>query len=207
MDALIVFAPGAGAPSTHPWMNDWAKRLARCGLVCTLDYPYMRLGKKRPDPLPVLLKAHQDAVTQAMQQGVDRPLVLAGKSMGSRIGCHVAAAKQHPVQALVCFGYPLRSASSGKSRADILAQVPVPTLFVQGTRDPLCPLNELEALLPTLSVAHELEVVNDGDHSLAVAKRTLAATGETQATVDARILARVQTFISVHTNASGTAGA
>jgi fermentation-respiration switch protein FrsA (DUF1100 family) len=82
-------------------------------------------------------------------------------------------------------------------------QVPAPILFVQGTRDPLCPLKELEALLPTLGVAHELEVVNDGDHSLTVAKRTLTATGQTQETVDVGLLARVQAFIIKHTTVSG----
>ncbi|MDX2020182.1 MAG: alpha/beta fold hydrolase [Deltaproteobacteria bacterium] len=199
MAALIVFAHGAGAPASHPWMRAWAERLSPCGTVVTFDYPFMRQGSKRPDRLPVLVAAHQEAITQASQQAPDQPLVLAGKSMGSRIGCHVAAGKQHPVRALVCFGYPLRSASSGKSRADVLAQVPVPILFVQGTRDPLCPLDELQALLPTLPVPHELEVINDGDHSLIVAKRTLNANHETQATVDARIAARVQSFITKHT--------
>lgn len=200
MESLIVFAHGAGAPSSHPWMRAWAQHLATCGTVVTFDYPYMQQGRKTPDRQPELVAAHAEAVKHAQQSQQGAPLVLAGKSMGSRMGCHLAAemAAQggNAVQALVCFGYPLRSASSGKSRADILAKVRAPILFVQGTRDPLCPLAELEPLLPHLPAGSALFVVQDGDHSLLVAKRTLAAQRETQDEVDQRILGRVRDFLT-----------
>lgn len=200
MEPLIVFAHGAGAPSSHPWMRAWAQRLATCGTVATFDYPYMQQGRKTPDRHPELVAAHAEAVKNAQRGLQGAPLVLAGKSMGSRMGCHLAAdmAAQGDtaVQALVCFGYPLRSASSGKSRADILAKVRAPILFVQGTRDPLCPLAELEPLLPDLPTGSALFVVPDGDHSLLVAKRTLTSQRETQEEVDQRILVRVRVFLT-----------
>ena len=59
---LILFAPGAGAPSSHPWMQDWKRRWAEIGEVETFDYDYMRAGRKRPDRLPQLIAAHRAAL-------------------------------------------------------------------------------------------------------------------------------------------------
>ncbi len=199
---VIVFAHGAGAPSSHPWMRGWAARLGVCGSVSSFDYPYMQNGRKTPDRADKLLAAHADAVTEAQAANPGAPLVIAGKSMGGRMGCHLAAqwaaAGNHTVKALVCFGYPLRSAGSGKSRAEVLLEVKAPILFVQGSRDALCPLPELQAVLPQRKAPSELHVVEQGDHSLMVAKRTLTANNETQADVDARILASVQNFLQRH---------
>lgn len=201
MTPTIVFAHGAGAGATHPWMRAWAARLSEIGHVQTFDYDYMKGGRKRPDRTPVLLATHALAVHEACAQRPDAPLVLVGKSMGSRMGCHLAVQRaergEHPpVAALVCFGYPLRSAASGASRADVLRQLRVPVLFIQGTRDALCPLDELRALLPELSARTTLHVVEGGDHSLIVAKKTLAAAGTTQAQVDANIAKVVAHFIA-----------
>ncbi len=183
-------------------MRGWAARLAACGAVFSFDYPYMQSGRKTPDRPDKLLAAHADAVAEAQATQPGAPLVLAGKSMGGRMGCHLeaqwAATGNHTIKALVCFGYPLRSAGSGKSRAEVLLEVKAPILFVQGTRDPLCPLSDLQAVLPQRKAHSELHIVEQGDHSLMVAKRTLTANNETQADVDARILASVQDFLQRH---------
>ena len=146
---LILFAPGAGAGSDSPWMTTWRDRLATVGVVESLDYPYRRAGRKAPDKLPVLIAAHRQALADARRHhsspappgGVR--VVLVGKSMGGRVGCHVAL--EEPVDALVCLGYPLRGAS-GALRDEVLVALRTPVLFVQGTRDPLCPLEALEAV-------------------------------------------------------------
>lgn len=168
---LILFAPGAGASSASPWMAAWAERLAALGDVVPFDYPYMRAGRKLPDRQPALVAAHMDALAEARRA---RPsgtkVVLAGKSMGSRIGCHVAAERPDDVDALVCFGYPLRG-RAGASRDAVLRMLRTPILFVQGSRDPLCPLGALEALRPQLAAPNDLLVVDGGDHSLAVGAR------------------------------------
>lgn len=179
-------------------MRAWSDRLSACGKVITFDYPYMQQGRRTPDRQPQLIAAHTQAAKQAQQDSPGAALVLMGKSMGSRIGCHVAAAGEASVKALVCFGYPLRSASSGKSRADILCELRAPILFIQGTRDPLCPLPELETLLPTLQAPNQLMVVDGADHSLVVTKRALAARQETQHNVDERILQEIKTFLTMH---------
>lgn len=194
---LILLAPGAGAPSTSGWMRAWAKRLGEIGEVEAFDYPHMREGRKTPDRQPRLIAAHREAIAEARaRHGADRPIVLAGKSMGGRIGCHVAVelADQAAegardadarrgaavVTALVCFGYPLVGAGTGARRDAVLLALATPVLFVQGSRDPLCPLAELASVRERMRTRNELFEVEGGDHSLALRKMDERATGRTQ---------------------------
>src|SRR5438309_124020 len=101
---LFLFAHGAGASSSHPWMLGWAERLTAIGHVVAFDYPYLVEGRKRPDPLPKLIEAHRAALERA-RQSHGGPIVLIGKSMGGRVGCHLAL--QETVAAVICLGYPL----------------------------------------------------------------------------------------------------
>ena len=198
---IFVFAPGAGAPSTSEWMRAWASRLGALGDVEPFDYPYMKAGRKSPDRPPVLLAAHLDAVGRArVKYGDARPLVLAGKSMGSRVGCHAAvalAATGAPVTANVCFGYPLRAASSGAMRDEVLRALTTPVLFVQGTRDPLCDLAELATVRAQMTAPSQLFVVDGGDHSLRVGVKQLKTQGKRQEDWDAAVLDAVRTFLAL----------
>jgi predicted alpha/beta-hydrolase family hydrolase len=191
---LFVFAHGAGAPSSHPWMRAWATRLATLGAVETFDYPYMKSKKRAPDPQPVLVRAHLEAIEQAVLRHPDHELILVGKSMGSRMGCY--AALERPVTRLICLGYPLVApGASGKIRDQVLLELETPTLFVQGTRDPLCPLELLSKVREKMRGRSKLFVVDAGDHSLQVTKTQLKAAGETQANVDDRILHVIRHFV------------
>ncbi len=225
--ALFLFAPGAGAPSTHPWMQGWKARLREIGNVETFDYDYMREGRKRPDRLPQLVAAHRAALAEARaKSGPDRLTILIGKSMGGRIGCHLAlelelegraparpggeseapgtsaasqssALQEASVDGLVCLGYPLCAMGDrSKLRDQILRSLGTPVLFVQGTRDALCPLDLLEAVQREMTAPNDLYIVEGGDHSLVVGKRQLQAAGETQAEVDRRILDRIARFVN-----------
>jgi len=195
---LILFAHGAGAPSASAWMRAWARRLGALGAVETFDYPYMQAGRKSPDRHPALVAAHGAALDQARtRHGADRPVVLAGKSMGSRIGCHLAV-ERSGIAALVCFGYPLRSGSTGALRDQVLLELRTPILFLQGSRDPLCPLEDLAAVRARMTAPSELHVVQGGNHSLEVGKRDLAASGRTQEGEDQAILAAVAAFLKAH---------
>src|SRR5687767_4987302 len=137
MKALkILFAPGAGAPSSSRWMRHWASLLGELGTVTCFDYPYQVDKRRRPDRLEVLLQAHALAL-EKMRKRSRGPMVLAGKSMGSRIGCLVSM--DHPVDAIICLGYPLRS-PKGVLRDAPLLQLQAPALLVSGTRDPFCPV-------------------------------------------------------------------
>jgi len=191
---LFLFAPGAGAPSSHPWMQRWKDRLSTIGRVMVFDYPYMREKRKRPDRLPQLVAAHRQALIDAQQKS-DGPTILVGKSMGGRIGCHVAL--EEKVDALICLGYPLCAMGDRtKLRDQVLRDLSTPVLFVQGTRDSLCPLDLLESIRAEMKTPNFLHLVEDGDHSLQVTKRQLKATGETQEDVDRRILDAIAKFIT-----------
>ena len=193
MRPLIVFAPGAGAPSSSKWMQRWAARLSALGDVKPIDYPYMLAGRRSPDPLPKLIAAHREAIAKA-RTGREGPVVLMGKSMGGRVGCHVSL--EESVNAVVCFGYPLKGAGkAGALRDAVLLQMRTPILFLQGTRDPLCPLDLLESVRPRMTAKNDLFVVEGADHSLEVSKTELKRVGETQDDVEARILERISTFL------------
>jgi uncharacterized protein len=122
-------------------------------------------------------------------------VVLIGKSMGSRIGCHVSLEEE--VSALVCLGYPLCGGGDPtKLRDQVLREIRTPILFVQGTRDPLCPLPLLDRIRAEMRAPNEVLVVNGGDHSLSVSKGQLQASNETQENVDQRILERIRSFVA-----------
>src|SRR5204862_432107 len=104
MTPLFLFAPGAGAPSTHLWMQQWKERLQTIGDVEIFDYAYTREHRKRPDPLPQLIAAHRQALAEAQKKPPYAVTILTGKSMGGPIGCHVSLTEN--VDGLVCLGYP-----------------------------------------------------------------------------------------------------
>ncbi len=190
---LFLFAPGAGAPSTHPWMQRWKERLETIGSVVMFDYLYMREGRKRPDFLPQLIAAHRQALAGAREE-TPVPVILIGKSMGGRIGCHVAL--EEKVEAVICLGYPLCGAGDrSKLRDQVLRALQTAILFVQGTRDPLCPLDVLEQVRAEMMAPTVLHVVEGGNHSLLVGKRELRARGETQEDIDQRILEAIGRFM------------
>ncbi len=190
---LFLFAHGAGAASDSAWMLGWRKRLETLGKVSAFDYPYMRAGRRSPDRLPKLIEAHREALASA-RRGHRGPVVLIGKSMGSRVGCHLALEER--VDALVCLGYPLKGAGKTAAvRDEVLLALRTPILFVQGTRDPLCPLDLLEKVRRKMKAKSELFVVETGNHSLQATKTQLKADGESQEDIDQRILDAIAAFL------------
>jgi len=189
---FFLFAPGAGAPSSHPWMQRWKESLTQIGDVETLDYDYMREGRKRPDRLPQLISAHRAALAAARTK-TSGPIILIGKSMGGRVGCHVAL--EEKVDGVVCMGYPLCAMGDrSKLRDQVLRDLHTPILFVQGTRDSLCPFDLLESVRKEMSAPNVLHVVEGGDHSLIVRKKDLGS--ETQEDVDQRIAKAISDFVA-----------
>jgi uncharacterized protein len=153
----------------------------------------MTAGRKRADPLPQLIAAHRKALEAAREKYQPDSTFLIGKSMGGRIGCHVSL--EQKVDGLVCLGYPLCAMGDRtKLRDEVLRALTTPVLFVQGTRDALCPLDLLERVRAEMKVPNLLHVEH-GDHSLRVPKRELQAIGETQEEVDERAFGAVAGFI------------
>ena len=168
--------------------------MSEIGEVESFDYDYMRAGRKRPDPLPQLIAAHRAALEAARERHQLDSTLLIGKSMGGRIGCHVSL--EEKVDGVVCLGYPLCAMGDRtKLRDDVLRALTTPILFVQGTRDSLCPLDLLERVRTEMKTANFLHVVAGGDHSLRVPKRQLQAIGETQDDIDQRVLSAIAGFV------------
>ena len=191
---LILFAPGAGAPSSHQWIPNWKRRLTQIGEAETFDYDYMRAGRKRPDPLPQLIAAHRKGLQAARAKHQPDSTLLIGKSMGGRIGCHVSL--EEKVNGLVCLGYPLCAMGDRtKLRDEVLRALTTPILFVQGTRDALCPLGILEQVRVEMKAPNFLHIVEGGDHSLRVPRRQLHGTSKTQEDIDHKILEAITGFV------------
>jgi predicted alpha/beta-hydrolase family hydrolase len=189
----FLLAPGAGAPSAHSRMQTFARLLGKLGSVHPFDYPYMIEGRKSPDRLPRLIDAHRAAL-DALRQKHDGPIVLVGKSMGGRVGCHVALVEK--VAAVICLGYPLCGGGDmTKLRDQVLLELTTPALFVQGTRDHLCPLDVLEDVRSRMSAPTSIHVVEGGYHSLLVSKTELKAQGITQETADLGVLGAIEDFV------------
>src|SRR6266478_2699639 len=194
MRPLLLFAPGAGAPSSHPWMQSWKKILSEIGEVGTFDYDYMREGRKRPDPLPQLIAAHREALNRARERYRPERTILVGKSMGGRIGCHVSL--EEKLDGLICLGYPLCAMGDrAKLRDQVLRALTTPILFVQGSRDSLCPSDLLERVRAEMKAPNFLHTVEGGDHSLRVPKRQLQRTRKTQEDIDQEILKTIGKFV------------
>jgi predicted alpha/beta-hydrolase family hydrolase len=173
--ACYVFAHGAGAGMTHPFMETFAAGLGERG-VASLRYqfPYMEKGSRRPDPPAVAHAAVRAAVAEAGRACPGLPLIAGGKSFGGRMTSQAQArAPLSGVRGLAFVGFPLHPAGKPSSdRARHLAEVKVPMLFLQGTRDTLAELALLEPVVASLGPLASLHIVRDADHSFHVLARS-----------------------------------
>lgn len=196
---LLVLAHGAGAGMHHPFMESLARELAACR-VATFRYqfPYMQQGRHRPDPPAVLTATVRAAVTAASEAAPDLPLLAGGKSLGGRMTSLAFSEKPSTtadstrLRGLVFVGFPLHAPGrSGTQRADHLARVPVPMLFLQGTRDTLADVTLMHSVCANLGPRAALHVVDTADHSFHVLKRS----GKTDAEILRELARTVATWV------------
>jgi hypothetical protein len=173
--AGYVLAHGAGAGMTHPFMESVARALMARGMA-TLRYqfPYTEAGGRRPDPPGVLLATVRAAVARARELLPSLKLFAGGKSLGGRMTSHAAAARQlDEVAGLIFLGFPLHPPKRPAiERAEHLARVGQPMLFLQGTRDDLADLTLVREVCGGLGDRVTLHVVEGADHSFGVLKRS-----------------------------------
>ena len=191
----MCVAHGAGAGMTHPFMQAIAEGFAERG-IATLRYqfPYMEAGRKRTDPPALAHATVRAAIAQAQRRFPELPLVAGGKSFGGRMTSQAQAAAPLPgVRGLVFLGFPLHPAKRPSSdRARHLADVQVPMLFLQGTRDALAELDQLEPVCTALGTRATLRLFEEADHSFHVPART----GRKDAAVRAELLDVATEWIS-----------
>jgi predicted alpha/beta-hydrolase family hydrolase len=166
----VLLAHGAGGGQGHPWIEAIRGGLAAAGWpVMSFNYRYTEAGRKSPDRMPTLLMVHR-AAADAMAEICDR-VVLAGKSMGGRVGSHLVGDEGWPAAGLVYYGYPLVPMGKGEPRdTSHLTSIDAPQLFFAGTRDRLGPPQMIERIAESVPDGR-LVIVDDGDHSFNVPKR------------------------------------
>ena len=185
--ALYLFAHGAGAGMTHKAMESNARGFAERG-IATLRYqfPYMEKGSKRVDPPRIAHAAVRAAAAEAARLAPDLPMFAGGRSFGGRMTSQAQAESPLPgVRGLAFLGFPLHPAGKpGVERAEHLARVHVPMLFVSGERDALAEMELLRPVVERLADRATLYVVAAADHSLKVPGKS----GRTPAEAEAEAL-------------------
>jgi predicted alpha/beta-hydrolase family hydrolase len=173
--ACFVLAHGAGAGMEHPSMIAMATELA-ARRIATLrfQFPYMELGKGRPDAPPVCHATVRAAVAEAARRAPRLPLFAGGRSFGGRMTSQAQAIQPLAgVKGLAFIGFPLHPAGKPSvERAEHLQDVRIPMLFLQGTRDELAKLELLKPLIKQLGARATLKLLQDADHSFHVPART-----------------------------------
>ena len=173
--ACYVFAHGAGAGMAHASMETVVAGLAERS-IATLRYqfPYMEKGSKRPDTPKVAHAAVRAAVAEAGRCCPALPLIAGGRSFGGRMTSQAQAIDALPdVRGLAFLGFPLHPAGKPSSdRAKHLGDIQIPMLFLQGTRDALAELDQLEPVITSLGKRATLKLFADADHSFHVPART-----------------------------------
>ena len=170
---LLVLAHGAGAGMTHPFLERLARELASVG-VATLrfQFPYMEQRRRVPDSPSVATATVAGAVRAAAKAAAGLPLFAGGKSFGGRMTSQAASqGLLEGVKGLVFFGFPLHPPNKPSTkRAEHLAKVQIPMLFLQGTRDTLADLALLRPICEDLGVRATLHIIETADHSFHVLK-------------------------------------
>jgi len=175
--ALIVVAHGAGAGMRHPFLERMAQALAE-RRIATYRYEFLYMEKRappgRPDPPAVAEARVRAAVLDAARVAPGLPLFAGGKSFGGRMTSQAQAREPLPgARGLVFLGFPLHPPGRpATSRGDHLDDVLIPMLFLQGSRDEFAGLDLLKPVVQRLGARATLHVVEGGDHSFKVLKRT-----------------------------------
>ncbi|MGL9622269.1 alpha/beta hydrolase [Bradyrhizobium sp. U531] len=173
--ACYVLAHGAGADMRHAFMQKVADGLAERGIATfRFNFPYMEQKKGRPDQPGVAHAAIRAAVAEAARLCPGVTLVAGGKSFGGRMTSQAQSKAALPdVKGLAFLGFPLHAAKKPSSeRAEHLADIAIPMLFLQGTRDELADLGHLKPVVASLGTRATLHEVEGGDHSFAVLKKS-----------------------------------
>jgi predicted alpha/beta-hydrolase family hydrolase len=184
--AIYVFAHGAGAGMTHRSMASIADGLAARG-IATLRYQFLYMERKsrRPDPPKLAQAAVRAAVAEARRLMPGLPLFAGGKSFGGRMTSGAQASEPLAnVKGLIFLGFPLHPAGKpGRERAQHLAQVHIPMLFLQGTRDALAELDQLEPVITSLGDRATLKLFDQADHSFHVPAKSGRKDGDVLAEI------------------------
>ncbi|NLQ16406.1 hydrolase [Marinomonas sp. M1K-6] len=170
MTSLAFYlAHGAGAGHNNDFLTQLAAAISRQRqqAVIPVTFSYMqeqeRSAKKRPPPkFDTLIPEYRHYVEH------EEACIVAGKSMGGRVATQLSHLPM--VKAIVCFGFPFYPAGKPeKNRLSFLADLQVPCLIIQGTRDSLG--NQDWVNQQTLPENIDIIWVDGADHDFKVLKK------------------------------------
>jgi len=169
--AALVLAHGAGAGMQHASMQAIATAFELRGIATLrFDFPFRAEGRNRVDP-PAVATAAIAAAYAAAAQRTYLPIWLGGHSFGGRMASHAIVERALPAAGLICCSFPLHMPGKPDSkRAQHLAAIRQPMLFLSGTRDELAKRELLEPLVASLPTAM-LHWLDTADHGYRVLKR------------------------------------
>ena len=173
--AVMTLAHGAGAGMEHLFMESLAEVLAKASITSIrFNFPYMENKKGRPDPAPVAEKTVEAVINKTYELYPKLPLFTSGKSFGGRMTSQRLSKEcQTFVKGIIFFGFPLHpTGTPATDRANHLASITIPMLFLQGTRDTLAEMTLMEGVVKNLPSA-TLKKFEGADHSFKVSKRQL----------------------------------
>ena len=171
---LLVLGHGASTNIRHATLQSIAERLAEVGIATfRYNFPYSENGKGR-DGQAVCTETIRSAIAVAHRAAPDLPLLAGGHSFSGRMTS--TAASESPLEGvigLVFFSFPLHPSGKPETkRADHLADVTVPMLFLSGSRDELAEMDLLKPFCEKLGNRAALHVLDTADHGYKVLKKS-----------------------------------
>ena len=193
--ATLVCAHGAGGHKDDASMLRLARALEPAGFeVVRFNFPYREKGSRRIDSMDVLKEAFREQA-----KGVKNKLVIGGRSMGGRVASMLAA-EGFPCDGLLLAAYPLHPAGQpDRLRSAHLAAIRCPVLCLNGTRDPLCRRDLMEAVLEKVTTKWDMRWLEGADHSF----RVLKSSGRTDAQVDAEVAEAARRWLAALAGPTG----
>ena len=188
---LFVFAHGAGGHMADRGVLAVTEALRACGLhVVRFNFPYREKGSSHPDTMPRLKECVAAVAAHARREVGPQTLILGGRSMGGR-AASMLAADGFACDGLLLLAYPLHPAGKPEALRDAhLAQIKVPVLCLNGTRDALCRRDLMEGVAARLTASWTMHWLEGADHSFHVPK----SSGKTDAQVLSEIADTARTW-------------
>jgi predicted alpha/beta-hydrolase family hydrolase len=171
----FIFAHGAGGHMRDRGMQSLATELCARGMhVVRFNFPYREQKRGRPDSMPVLTTTIAAVVSHARKEFAASCWLLGGRSMGGR-AASMLVADGFPCDGLLLFAYPLHPAGKPEQLRDShLARITAPVLCINGTRDPLCRRDLMDAVVDRLHGNWKMHWLEGADHSFHVLKSSPA---------------------------------
>jgi uncharacterized protein len=195
-EKLLVLAHSAGGHMRFRTMEDLTEAFLASDLpVVRFNFLYKELAKGPPDRMPRLIECWRSVIASVREKFAPKQLFVGGHSMGGRAASMMCAEAEtsEGVAGLVLLGYPLHPAGQPEKLRDAhLPNLQVPALCLNGTRDDLCRLDLMEAVLERVPPGFQMHWLDGADHSFNVLK----SSGRTRQNVFEEIAAAVNAFIT-----------